>query len=268
MPKTFSEYNRDTSVLSKEIVPEASQWENAWTDGTAPHPEVHEEMIQAITSCLDIQDKRVLEVGSGTGHDSVMLSSLGAKATALDLTRVALDITRATANEHDAVIDLIAGDTLNLPFQSDTFDVVFSQGLIEHFSDPGPVIKEQARVVRPGGYLVVDVPQRYSLYTLEKRRLMKAGKWFAGWETEFSLTELQRLLQTHGVEPRLSYGYGYYPAAILGLRNLHTLDQRRFGSAKLPELISSNVERAWRTLEGASAYHRWLANVGVVAQKV
>jgi ubiquinone/menaquinone biosynthesis C-methylase UbiE len=268
MPKIFSDYSRDTAAPSKEIVPEASQWENAWTDGTAPHPEAHEEMIQAITSCLDVKDKRVLEVGSGTGHDSVTLSSLGAKSTALDLTRVALEITRATASECNADVDLIAGDTLNLPFQSDTFDVVFSQGLLEHFSDPAPVIKEQTRVVRPGGYLVVDVPQRYSLYTLEKRRLMKAGKWFAGWETEFSLAELQRLLQTHGVEPRLSYGYGYYPAAILGLRNLHTLDQRRFGSSKLPEFISANVERAWQTLEGSSIYYRWLANVGVVAQKV
>jgi ubiquinone/menaquinone biosynthesis C-methylase UbiE len=249
------------------IAPTASQWEKAWTDGTAPHPEVHREMIEAITFCLDVRGKHVLEVGSGTGHDSVELSSLGANAVALDLTQVALELTRETAAENNAPVDLIVGDTLKLPFRTGAFDLVFSQGLIEHFSDPAPVIREQTRVIRSGGYLLVDVPQRYSLYTLEKRRLMRSGKWFAGWETEFSLSQLSRLLQSSGVEPVVSYGYGYYPAAACGIRNLHTIDRRRLNSVRFPKFIAPVIERGWRALERSPLYHRWLSNVGVIAQK-
>jgi SAM-dependent methyltransferase len=268
MSSSAPETNPAPYESEKPIVPTASQWDTAWTDGTAPPPEIHEEMIQAITNCLDVKDKYVLEVGSGTGQDSVRFASLGAKAFALDLTKVALELTRATTETNNANVDLIVGDTLDLPFTTGSFDLVFSQGLIEHFSDPLPVIREQTRVIRQGGYLVVDVPQRYSFYTLEKRRLMRNGKWFAGWETEFSLSELRRLLRAGGIEPKASYGHGYYPATVFGIRNLHTIDQRRWSSIRFPKFIGPTVEQAWRMLERSPHYHRWLANVGVIARKV
>ena len=38
---------------------------------------------------------------------------------------------------------------------------------------------------------------------------MKNGEWFAGWETEFSLSQLQSLLQDAGIKPGTSFGHGY-----------------------------------------------------------
>lgn len=70
------------------------------------------------------------------------------------------------------------------------------------------------------------------------------------------------------LRPILSYGYGYYPAALLGIRNLHTLDQRRDLPVRLPRAVRQAVEQRWQQLEGARWFYRWLANIGIVAQKV
>jgi SAM-dependent methyltransferase len=249
------------------IIPDASQWERAWTDGTSPEPEVHWQMIHAIAQCMEIRGKSILEIGAGTGCDSAMLASLGATAYALDLTQIALELTREAAEKQKSSVHLIAGDTLRLPFHSGTFDLVFSQGLLEHFSEPEAVVREQARITQTGGYLLVDVPQRYSLYTLHKRRLMRRGEWFAGWETEFSLSELSDLLKAEGLEPVASYGYGYFPALLSGIRNIHTIDQRRFQGIRFPRAIGNGIERSWSKIEKSRLYYRWLSNVGVIARK-
>ena len=46
------------------------------------------------------------------------------------------------------------GEAVRLPFPDATFDVVLSTGLLEHFQDPSPIVREMARVLRPGGALV------------------------------------------------------------------------------------------------------------------
>ncbi len=138
---------------------------------------------------------------------------------------------------------------------------------MEHFSDPLPLVQEQIRVLRGAGLLLIDVPQTYTLYTLHKKRLIQQGRWFAGWETSYTLTQLEQLMRTAGLTVVRSYGSGYYPALLLGLRNLHTFDQRHQLPLQLPERVRSGIERIWATLEHQRWYYRWLWNIGVVAQK-
>jgi hypothetical protein len=57
----------------------------------------------------------------------------------------------------------------------------------------------------------VDVPQRYHYYTLIKHILISVGKWFAGWETQYSVRELERLLERHGFTVVSSYGEWFNP---------------------------------------------------------
>lgn len=251
-----------------EHVPDVTVWQRAWTGADTPAPVPHQAMIDAITHCLEPRGRRVLEVGVGTGGDSVALAMLGAEVYAVDITREALGLTRRLGGQRGVSVHLVCGDTLRLPFRTGSFDLVFSQGLLEHFSDPLAVLAEQARIVRQGGYLLVDVPQRYSLYTLQKRRFIRQGRWFAGWETEFSLTELMDLVTAAGLRPMRTYGYGYAPSILLGLRYLHTIDQRRALPVRLPTVVRSGVERIWRQLEAVRGFHRWLVNIGVIAQKV
>lgn len=154
----------------------------------------------------------VLEVGAGTGRDSLPLAERGAVVYQLDYSYESLRLIRQTSR-HDT-IHPVGGDTFRLPFRDNTFDIVFHQGLLEHFrhGDADRMLREQIRVLKQGGFLLIDVPQRYHPYTILKHMLIAIGKWFAGWERSFSYPELNRLLLRHGLQPVHRYGEWMVPS--------------------------------------------------------
>ena len=151
----------------------------------------------------------------------------GANVVGLDYSDEALAVCRALGSR-----DGIAGraafvnaDARKLPFPAESFDYVFSVGLVEHFQDPATILAEQHRVLRTGGYLLVQVPQKYSLYTALKKVMIRCGKWpYGGWETEFSDREISALVSEAGLEPRYVYGYGSFFLAAARHAFLPTLD--------------------------------------------
>jgi SAM-dependent methyltransferase len=108
----------------------------------------------------------------------------------------------------------VRADALRMPFRDASIDVVFHQGLLEHFRDPLPLLRENVRVLAPDGILLVDVPQRFHLYTVLKHFLIAIGRWFAGWETEFTIGELERLMRTAGVTVTRRYGSWMVPGLL------------------------------------------------------
>lgn len=164
---------------------------------------------------------RVLEVGAGSGRDSLRLAGCGARVTVLDYSEAALAASAralAAAPPVAGSLTLLRGDALALPFADGSFDAVFHQGLLEHFRDPGPLLAENLRVLKPGGLLLVDVPQRWHVYTPVKRLLIAMDRWFAGWECSFSARELERLLAAQGFT--LVTTYGAWPEPGLAYRAL------------------------------------------------
>ena len=162
----------------------------------------------------DLRDLKVLEIGAGTGRDSIPLLAHGARVFQLDYAVNALRILKRLADDNHLPVTIIGGDTFRLPFHDESFDVVFHQGLLEHFRHPQAeaLLRENIRVLKRGGYLLVDVPQRYHVYTLVKHLLMSVNKWFAGWERSFSVGELKSVLQSLGLTPVQAYGEWMYPS--------------------------------------------------------
>jgi SAM-dependent methyltransferase len=154
----------------------------------------------------------VLEVGAGTGRDSLPLAAAGATVIRLDYSIESLRL--LTRKPDVGTLFTVGGDTFRLPFRDNIFDVVFHQGLLEHFrrSDADRMMREQIRVLKQGGLLLIDVPQRYHPYTVLKHILIALGKWFAGWERSFSYPELNRLMMSHGVHPVHAYGEWMVPS--------------------------------------------------------
>jgi hypothetical protein len=60
------------------------------------------------------------------------------------------------------------------------------------------LVKENYRVVAIGGHCLIDVPQRWHIYTVAKHLMIAMNRWFAGWETEFSPAELEALMRRTG----------------------------------------------------------------------
>lgn len=252
-----------TTLPAHDPTPSRQHWDGVWQATTVERP-VHTHLIAAVARVVRLEGAKALEIGCGSAVDSAELARRGVQTFAADYSLPALAHAR-TANRES--LRLAAGDTFHLPYRSDTFDLVFSQGLLEHFSDPTPALRDQARVVRPGGYLCVDVPQTWSLATLVKRWQIWRGAWFAGWETSFSLPQLEKLLQAQGLDVVTSYGWLYFPALLFGLRNLHTLDTRRRLPFWLSPAAQQRVERSWTWLERQRWYYRWQGCVGVIARK-
>jgi SAM-dependent methyltransferase len=161
-------------------------------------------LVTFLLSQIDVKGKRVLEVGAGTGRDSLALARAGARVVTFDYSDESLRLIEGIAGNE---MDIVCGDALALPFADGSFDIVFHQGLLEHFREPHLLLRENHRVLRTRGHLLVDVPQRYHYYTLMKDE----GKLFAGAPPEqvFHPPHLRRLR----AEQRL--GVGNHPAILL-----------------------------------------------------
>lgn len=96
--------------------------------------------------------KRVLDVAGGDGYWAGRLRRRGALPVALDLARHKLDRGRRLRSAPA----LVEGDALALPFPLGSFDLVMSVCAIEHFDDGPQALAEMARVLRPGGDLVLS----------------------------------------------------------------------------------------------------------------
>ena len=181
-------------------------WESFW-DRSQAIGDVYDtgaRVVEALCRTLEPRGARILEVGAGSGRDSLELVRRGAAVWVVDYTPSALRLIGRQPG--GAQLVRVCGDATRLPFQSGSFDAVFHQGLLEHFRDPAPLLAENARVLRRGGLLLVDVPQRWHYYTPLKHLMIALDRWFAGWETEFTIGGLRRHLRAAGLVPVYEYG--------------------------------------------------------------
>lgn len=120
---------------------------------------------------------RVLEVGSGTGSLSIFLSTLGFRVTSVDNNREILERASRHARRFGGKVDFVFGEAFSLPFQEKSFDFVFHQGLLEHFSDED-IRKLLAEQLRVAPLVFLSVPNSfYPVRDFGDERLLNRKKW-------------------------------------------------------------------------------------------
>jgi len=189
-------------------------WDNFWAQKQAEaiYPPVTD-IVKELQKFVNPQDKKVLETGAGTGRDGIRLSRLGADVWLLDYSKMSLKLAQQYLNNNEDV-KLVMADALKTPFKNQSFDIVFHQGLLEHFKDPVSLIRENYRILKKGGFLLVDVPQTFHLYTFIKNILMLLKLWFAGWERQFTIGSLGQILKNQNLEPVYFYGDWSRPGIV------------------------------------------------------
>jgi ubiquinone/menaquinone biosynthesis C-methylase UbiE len=99
----------------------------------------------------------LLEIGCGLGYDSLELLKRGVRVTAVDLTPTAVEL----AQRHFEIAgvrpeELRVASALDLPFPDDTFDAVWSNGVLHATGDTARAVREVRRVLRPGGRAIIS----------------------------------------------------------------------------------------------------------------
>lgn len=130
----------------------------------------------------------VLDAGCGQGFYFPLYAELGLQVTGIETDPLPLKAARATAAATGARV--VAAPAEVLPFPAASFDAVVLSEVLEHLDDPAPALAEAARVLRPGGLLLVTVPHaayplawdpvnrlREGLGLPPMRRGMFAGIW-------------------------------------------------------------------------------------------
>ncbi|MBU0728055.1 class I SAM-dependent methyltransferase [Patescibacteria group bacterium] len=97
------------------------------------------------------KDKKVLDAGAGTGRLSVRLHNAGADVTALDISPDMLYL----LEQKEPMIETVIGDMEDMPFEDDTFDVVFSTLAMVHLKKVDKFLDECYRILKDDGKVVL-----------------------------------------------------------------------------------------------------------------
>jgi ubiquinone/menaquinone biosynthesis C-methylase UbiE len=105
---------------------------------------------------------RVLELGVGLGTDHIQFARAGAKMAGIDLVERCVKLTRERLAQEGLASELAVGDAEQLAFPDDSFDAVFSFGVLHHTSSAERAFGEVRRVLRPGGCFLGGLYSRES----------------------------------------------------------------------------------------------------------
>jgi len=183
----------------------------------------HREHLAAVEMPAAFNGELVLEIGSGAGAHSAVFARRGARMVSLDLT---LERVIATGRKLDLLAApdqfCVQGSALDLPFPDNSFDIVYSNGVLHHTPDVPRAVREVHRVLKPGGRAVIMLYARNSfLYRgvlfpvrgilqggvfRDRRWLGKSTEWMSGktqvvanpFTEVFSSKELQKLFAPFG----------------------------------------------------------------------
>src|SRR2546423_1560758 len=134
---------------------------------------------------------RVLEIGCGMGTDGAQFAQAGAVYTGVDLTDAAIKLARKRFELSGLPGNFQVADAENLKFPDESFDLVYSHGVLHHTPDTAQAVREIHRVLKPGGRAIVMLYHRDSYnYRVGIRVLRRAGAGLLKTEAGIKLVNL------------------------------------------------------------------------------
>jgi 2-polyprenyl-3-methyl-5-hydroxy-6-metoxy-1,4-benzoquinol methylase len=166
----------------------------------------------------------VLDVGCGDGDLALDLWQRGARVSGIDASFEMIAAAHERARRHSAAIAFEVGRAEQLPYASESFDLVLAVTILCFVANAGPVFRELARVLRPDGRLVIGELGRWSSWAAARR--IRAWRGSALWKKARFRTksELCRLAEAAGLEVEVARGAIFYPRCAAAARLLAPMD--------------------------------------------
>lgn len=166
------------------------------------------------------QRLQVLDYGCGSGVLLRELLQRGHEVHGVDNSQGMIDRARNDLAEFPHVsLELITDSEYRGDYLASTYDVVYSLGVLEYVDNPRRLLAQLASVVKPGGFLIISVPNQRSVVRRMERFVYSHRPWFRGirplraWTSEdsylkfskhqFTLAELDAILQPQGMVRRM-----------------------------------------------------------------
>lgn len=181
-------------------------------------------------------DRRVLDIGCGDGALALEFAKAGAIVTGLDSDWAMLS--SAVERAKQSPFTLVRGDAEAIPCVSFAFDIVIMSTLLCLAADRARIVSEAARVLRPGGRLIIGELGAFSLWNGWRR--LRGWIGASTWRNAhfFAADELTSIVRGAGLTPARVQGSVYYPPFALAARLAAPIDRRlgrycSFGAAFL-----------------------------------
>lgn len=163
------------------------------------------------------KDDFILEVGCGNARDLIPLGMMHIRCVGVDISSGMIEEGKKDLERLGlATVRLELGSGTSLGFSGNIFDKIICSEVLEHIPDYEAAIREMARVLKPGGKLVITTPNRQSLYGINRRMLdfilallkIRSPHPCDEWKTQ---KELVRILRKHKLKTSKKVGICFIP---------------------------------------------------------
>jgi 2-polyprenyl-3-methyl-5-hydroxy-6-metoxy-1,4-benzoquinol methylase len=178
----------------------------------------------------ELRDRRVLDAGCGYGAFSRAAGKRGARVVSCDIARNVVRLASTSTPSHGVVSDACA-----LGFKTESFATIISSEMVEHVERPIDAVRELARVLKPGGLLVITTPNRPWQWVVRMASRLRLRP-FHGLENFLRWSELDAACTTSGLQVLEHVGFHAWPFQ-LGLSRLSRRVDRRFGAGPWARLM-------------------------------
>ena len=231
-------YQDNVSSYFEKMAP---YWSNIY-ENKGIHEFVHQQRLQVVLGLVDWidlpRDSRALDIGCGAGRAAIGVAKRGYLVDAIDPAPTMLESTRNLAKQAglDHQVKTNLGDVRALSFPTGTFALILAVGVLPWLPSIERPVREMCRVLRPGGYLIVTVDNRWALrWLLEPhtspllrsakrmvRRVIPRPKLSEPKVQSFltSISNFDALLNATGLEKLDGMTLGFGPFTFFGRRLL------------------------------------------------
>jgi 2-polyprenyl-3-methyl-5-hydroxy-6-metoxy-1,4-benzoquinol methylase len=171
-----------------------------------------------------LQGRRVLDVGTGDGTYAIEAAAHGAIVTAIDVEPEMLNAARSRATSRGVEVTLQQGHAEKLPFDDASFDVVIAVTVLCFVADVELAAHEMARVLVPGGCLVLGELGRFSVWASERR--VRGWLGASTWRRArfWSRADIEGLARSAGLHVGDVRGSVFFPPSAFAARLIAPLE--------------------------------------------